>query len=400
MTTAVTDLRPLIESELDELVGLRRFLHANPELAYDEHRTAEIVRRELGTAGVEFRGGLAGGTGVLGHLPGTAQEAIGLRADMDALPIAEETTLPYASTQEGVMHACGHDGHTTILIGAARVLARIAAERPLPRPVTFVFQPAEEGGAGGKRMVDEGCLDGSVIGNPVAAIYGLHGWPSLALGHVATKSGPLLAAADKFTITLRGTGAHAAFPHLGNDTIVAASAMVASLQSIASRSVDPLDAAVVSTSTIHGGTTFNILPDQVQLTGTVRTLRPETQTLVIDRLKAIAEHVARAHGCTADVDYEIGYPVTANDPTATAVFAETARDALGESCVQEVPQPYMGGEDFAFYGQRVPACFFLLGLLARGRTMAQLHQSTFDFNDDAITTGVEIFCRLALREAA
>ncbi|MCP3904181.1 MAG: amidohydrolase [Planctomycetes bacterium] len=390
-------LRALIEEELEALVALRRDLHRHPELGYEETRTNAVVRDELERCGIEFAGDLAGGTGILGHLPGAGDAAIALRADMDALPITEETGLEYASTRPGLMHACGHDGHVTMLVGAARVLAAIAKERELPRPVSLVFQPAEEGGAGGRRMVEDGCLDGSVIGPPIASMYGLHGWPGLALGNVGTRVGPLLAAADMFEITVRGTGAHAAFPHFAHDPIVAASAIVTAFQTIASRNVDPLDPIVVSTTVIRGGSAHNIIPEEVRLEGTVRTLGGDTQRMAMDRLGALAEHTAQAHGCTADVDYILGYPVTENHADAVGTFNRVATGALGGDRIVDVPRPFMGGEDFAFYCHQVPACFFLLGLLPPGvASMPQLHQPTFDFNDEALATGVELFCRLAL----
>jgi hippurate hydrolase len=328
----------------------------------------------------------------------TCTRIIGLRADMDALPIVEATGLPYASTTEGRMHACGHDGHTTILIGAARVLAALAGEMKLPRPVTFCFQPAEEGGAGGKRMVEDGCLTGKVIGPPIGEMFGLHGWPQLPLGLVGTRPGPLLAAADMFEITLRGDGCHAAFPHVGRDPIVAASSLVSALQTIPSRNADPLDAVVVSVTQVHSGFAHNVIPDSAVIGGTVRTLKAETQQMAIRRMREIAEGVAAAHGCSAALDYQVGYPVTLNDETAVATFNDVARSAIGGNRVIEVPQPFMGGEDFSFYCHEVPACFFILGLRPEGvDAMPDLHQPTFNFNDDAIATGVELFCRLALR---
>lgn len=399
-TTAIsTDhLRALIREALPELIEIRHDLHAHPELGYEETRTSGVVQRELEAAGVDFARNLAGGTGVLGYLAGAGERAVALRADMDALPITETTGLPYASTVAGRMHACGHDGHTTILIGAARVLGRLARERPLGRPVKLLFQPAEEGGAGGRRMVEDGCLTDAVLGPPVEHVFGLHGWPRLALGIVGSRPGPLLAAADMFRITVTGTGSHAAFPHLGHDPVVAACAMVSAFQTIASRNTDPLDAIVVSTTTIHGGTTHNVIPDQVVLEGTVRTLRDETQAMAIERLGAIAEHVASAHGCTAELAYEKAYPVTRNAPEAVDIFNATARAAIGTDRVIDVPEPFMGAEDFAFYCREVPSCFFILGLLAPDRpSMPDLHQPGFDFVDEAIATGVELFCHLALR---
>ncbi|MFK7961217.1 MAG: M20 family metallopeptidase [Phycisphaerales bacterium] len=402
-TPAVASLdrvRSLIHEELDALVAIRHDLHAHPEIGYEEHRTSGVIRRELEAAGVAFVGDLAGGTGVLAHVPGDGDQAIGLRADIDALPIEEATGLPYASTISGRMHACGHDGHTTVLLGAARVLSRLAKESPLPNPVTFCFQPAEEGGAGGERMVADGCLDGSVIGPPVAAMYGLHGWPQLPLGEAGSRPGPLLAAADMFSIRIDGDGGHAAAPHLAKDPIVCGSALVQMLQSLVSRNVDPTDSAVCSVTTFHAGTAHNIIPGAAAIGGTVRTITEETRELMKRRLHEAAAGVAAAHGCTASVDWHDGYPVTRNDPSAWRLAHEILGETLGSGAVHQLPSPTMGGEDFAYYGQKVPACFFFLGLRdPKQETMAQLHQDTFDFNDDAIPVAIELFCRLAMTES-
>jgi amidohydrolase len=400
MTTAIAvQLRDMIREELPRLIALRRDLHAHPELGYNEHRTSGVVKRELTDAGVEFVGGMAQGTGVLAHLPGNSDKAVGLRADMDALPITEQTGLPYGSNTPGVMHACGHDGHTTILIGAARVLARMARENGgLPRPVTFVFQPAEEGGAGGQRMVEEGCLFGSVLGPPVENMFGLHGWPTLPLGSVATRPGPMLAAADWFEITVRGTGSHAAYPQISRDPLLCGTAIVTGLQQIVSRNVGPLEPIVVSVTRFLAGTTHNIIPGEAVLGGTIRTLTAETRELAELRVHEIAVNIAHAHGCEAAVHYHRGYPITSNDLAAVEIFNATARNAIGPERVLPMQNPVMGGEDFAYYCQQVPSCFFALGLVPPGQSaIPQLHQPTFDFNDDAIAVGVELFCRLALR---
>lgn len=392
-------LRRIIAEELPRLIDLRHDLHAHPELGYDEHRTSEVIHRELADIDIDFKPGLAGGTGVVAHLPGQSTQAIGLRADIDALPIEEVTGLPYASTIPGRMHACGHDGHTTMLIGAGRVLSRIARESALPRAVTLVFQPAEEGGAGGKRMVEDGCLDGSVIGTPIEEMFGLHGWPHMTLGQVGTRPGAMLAAADMFEIDIEGVGAHAAWPHGSRDPIVAAAALVQAAQSIVSRNVGPLESAVVSITQIHSGTTHNIIPGRATLTGTVRTLDAEVQQRIMDRLDVLSRGVAEAHGCRATLTYHVGYPTTINDARLVDEFNTTAVTALGPDRLCPLAEPVMGGEDFSFYGQKVPACFFALGLRpADARTYPDLHQPTFDFNDEAIPTGIEMFCRLAMRE--
>lgn len=409
MSTETASLRTLIEEELADLVAIRRDLHAHPELMFEETRTAAVVARELTRLGIEHRTGLALGTGVLAHLPATGgsgtalrpvKASVGLRADMDALQISEKTAAPYASTRPGVMHACGHDGHTTILLGATRVLTRL---QDRPNPVTFVFQPAEEGGAGGEKMCADGCLEGSAgrgIGAPVGRMFGLHGWPQLAQGVVASRPGPLLAATNEITITVRGIQCHGAYPHLGADPIVASSAIITALQTICSRNASPLDSVVVTIGAIHAGTTANnVIPETARMIGTVRTLRDQTREMARRRVFEIVEHVARAHGCTGEVEWEDGYPVTRNDGPLTEHVLSVAREAFGGERVEVVPEPTMGGEDFAYYGRHVPACFFLLGLCPPGRDAArvpQLHQADFDFNDAVIPAGVEMMCRLAL----
>lgn len=399
-------LRDLIAAELPDIIAIRRDLHAHPEIGYQEHRTSQVVQRELKKAGIDFVSNLAGGTGVLAHLPADSRKpttdsptAIGLRADMDALPIHETTGLPYASTIPNTMHACGHDGHTAILIGAARVLAKLARQSSLPRPITFVFQPAEEGGFGALKLVEEGCLTGKIIGPPIENMFGLHGWPRLPQGAVATKPGPLLAASDRFDIIVKGVGAHAAFPHVSRDPVVAAAAIVNALQTIASRNIDPLASVVVSVTMLQAGSAYNVIPSTAQISGTVRTLTPDVLQLTQRRIEEISANTARAYGCDASFDYRLGYPVTRNDPAAVDIFNQVAHRALGNERVLTMPSPVMGAEDFAFYCQKVPSCFFVLGLIPPGKkSVPDLHQPDFNFNDDAIPTGIELFCRLALRD--
>jgi amidohydrolase len=400
MPTAPTveRIRALAAEELPRLVAIRHDLHMHPEVGYEEVRTSQVIARELRDAGVRHVTGLAGGTGILAHLPAPAGECVGLRADIDALPIHERAPgRAHASRTPGRMHACGHDGHVAVMLGTARVLARLAAEATLPRPVTLVFQPAEEGGAGGKRMVEDGALDGSRLGPRVTSIHALHGWPELPLGTVATRVGPIMAASDRFQVTVEGAGAHAAWPHRAHDPVVCAAAIVTALQSIVARNVDPLDAAVVSVTVLQAGDAFNVIPERVVIKGTQRSLSESTRALVERRIAEVAEGVARAHGCRATVDIQRNYPVTVNDAGAVAEFERVARESLGADRVRTLAAPVMGGEDFAFYGPHARSCYWALGLAPGGAPYPPLHAPDFDFNDDAIATGVEVMCALAVR---
>jgi len=395
-----SSLRAAIAAELPDLIRVRHDLHRHPELGYLEHRTSALIVEHLRALNVEHRSGLARGTGIAAHLPATVADplpTVALRADIDALPIEEQTGLPYTSVNKGVMHACGHDGHTANLLGVLRVLAQ-APHRP--RGVTFIFQPAEEGGAGGLAMCNDGVLDGRVVGSPVRMIYGLHGWPQLPVGVVATRPGPLLAATDNFIVTVRGVQAHAAYPHFSADPIVAASHCVVALQTIASRNVSPLDSIVLTVAMVNGGTARNIIPQSVRFVGTMRTLTPEVRALGRRRFFEIVNAQCAAFGCEAHIEWEEGYPVTENHPGATRRFFSVAGAALGPGRVLSVAEPSMGGEDFSYYGRHVPACFFVLGLRPEGRAgYPTLHQPDFDFCDDALHTGIEVMCRLALDDS-
>ena len=392
-------LRRAISTELAGVTAIRHDLHAHPELGYHERRTSGVVVAELARLNIPHVAGLAGGTGVLAHLPPTdpknsANPAVALRADMDALPIEENTGRPYSSTHKGVMHACGHDGHTANLLGVARVLSQLPDR---PNPVTFIFQPAEEGGAGGKRMCQDGALDASRLGPKVGRIFGLHGWPQYTVGDVGSKPGPLLAATDNFTVRVVGEQSHAAYPQLSRDPIVAASQIISALQTICSRNIKPQDSIVVTVSKINGGMAHNIIPRSVEFVGTMRTLRPETRMFGRERFYQISEGVAQAMGCRAEIQWDEGYPVTNNDPALTDTFFHVAQAALGPARVQLVPEPSLGGEDFSYYGQIVPACFFVLGVKPKDReTYPSLHQPEYDFNDDALSIGIELMSRLAL----
>lgn len=396
MTTI--DSHPLDPAILDHAIAIRRDLHAHPEIGYEEHRTAGVIAGELERLGIEHRTGLAGGTGVLGWIPGReSDDVVALRTDIDALPIQEETGAAWASTIPGRMHACGHDGHTAIMLGTAARLAALAAAGDLPRSVVMVFQPAEEGGGGGRRMVEDGVLDGTIAPWPVARIYGLHGWPYEPAGSTGTILGPMLAASDKFEIEIDGEGCHAAFPHAGRDPVAAAAAITTALQTIVSRNVDPLDAAVISVTKITAGSTFNVVPPNAHLAGTARSLSPEVQDLLERRIAEIAEGIATAHGCTATATYHRGYPVTVNHPDPTARFERLARQELGDDAYRPMTRPTMGGEDFAYYGEKVPACFYILGQQADGADpMPPLHSPRYDFNDETVATGIRLMSRLAI----
>lgn len=396
---AVSDeqLTKLIETELAGLIDIRHDLHAHPQLGYEETYASAKVQEHLAGLGIPHEAGLAT-TGVVGWLvPDGADtsSAVGLRADMDALPIQEQTDLPWKSRHDGLMHACGHDGHTTILMGAATVLAKL--RHSLPRAVKLVFQPAEEGLAGGRKLVEAGVLDEAVGGVKVTSMFGLHGFPLADVGTMVTRPREILAAADKLEIRVTGRGGHAAAPHLCIDPVVAASAIVTALQTIASRTVTPTDAVVVTISSIHGGEAYNVVPDTIELLGTIRTLAEPTAKLVYRRVREIAEHVAAAHGCEAKVDISNGIPVTYNDPDATEHAINVARSAIGAGNVIDLPAPLMGGEDFAYYGQKVPASFHFIGVRPKGaENYPMLHTSKYDFTDDAIAVGVRLMCRWAL----
>ncbi len=388
----MTDPTSLIQEALPALIDLRHELHQHPELKYEEHWTAARVVQALeDVPDLDINQGVAR-TGVVATLgadkPGPC---LALRADMDALPISEETGAPYASLTEGKMHACGHDGHTTCLVGAVRVLGQLADQ--LEGPVKFLFQPAEEGGAGGQLMCQEGVLDDP----PVQAIFGLHGWPYLELGQVGLRSGSLFASSDSFEIVVEGQGAHAAWPHQSVDPVLIAAHITTALQSVVSRSTDPLDSVVVTVAQIHAGTAFNIIPSRARLNGTLRALNPVTRQRSMDTIERLVDNTAQAFGGSAQINFLDGYPVLVNDETALGYVKDTAAAVQADG--RTIP-PAMGGEDFAFFAQRVPAAFFTLGL--RGPEQASypaLHQPDFDFADAAIPLGVHMHVELARRFA-
>jgi len=381
--------------DITHLTALRHALHGVPELGYEEFKTAAMIRAELSRLDISPIDGIADApTATLGIIGDTRKPCVALRADIDALPIVERTNVKYASKHAGAMHACGHDGHTAILLGAAGVLKRIEAE--LPVCVKILFQPAEEGGGGALRLVNAGVLDATErFGPRVQSVFGLHGWPGLPEGVVSTRSGPILAATDTFTATFVGRGCHGAFPHLGIDPIVTAAEAVMSLQQFVSREMDPTEPAVVTIGTFHAGTATNVIPDTATIQGTARTLTGASRVKIAESIRRRCEHVARANRCTLKFDWHDGYPPTVNDPASADYVARVARDVLGAPRYIPAAGPAMGGEDFAYYLEKVPGCFFLIGLCPQGvDACAPLHSDRFDFNDAAIETGVRMLVSL------
>jgi amidohydrolase len=374
-------------------VDLRHRLHRIPELAFHEFKTAETIRAELDQLGIEHVDGVPDApTATVCVIGNQSKPCVALRADIDALPILEQTGLPYASTHPGKMHACGHDGHTATLIGVANILHEIRDR--LPVCVKLIFQPAEEEGGGAEKLVQAGVLDGR-LGPVVTAIFGLHGWPGLPIGCVATKPGPLLAATDIFKATILGKGCHGAYPHFGADPVVAAANVVVNLQQVASRDIDPSEPVVVTIGKIIGGTATNIIPDQVVLEGTARTLGEPARGLVKKAAIRRITETAAASKCTAKVDWIEGYPATVNDPAMADYVAKTAREIVGPERFFLVPRPSMGGEDFAYYVQKTPGCFFFVGVEPPGGgPYPSLHNDRYDFTDDAIGVGMRMFVGL------
>ena len=373
-----------------ELTAFRRDLHAHPELAFQEARTAQLVADQLASWGVEVHRGLAK-TGVVGVIPGrkASPKAIGLRADMDCLPMHETAARPHKSQHDGRMHACGHDGHTTMLLGAARYLSET---RGFEGTAYVIFQPAEEHGGGGNVMVQEGLFQRF----PVDQVYALHNWPGLAAGRVAVRAGPILAATDEIRIDVRGMGGHAAMPHLSVDPVVAAAHIITALQTIASRNVSPLDAIVVSLCSMETSQlgTFNVIPDAVTLVGTVRTFRPETQLLAEKRIREIAAAVALGLGASAHLEYIRGYPATVNTPKEAEFAARVGERIFGRDNVVREFDASMGGEDFSYMLQARPGAYVLLGQGGEP-SGCYLHNPNYDFNDDVIPLGAGYLAALA-----
>jgi len=369
-----------------EITGWRRDLHAHPEILFEVERTARLVAERLRDFGLDEVATGIGRTGVVGIIRGRetgSGRVIGLRADMDALPIHEATGLAHASKTPGAMHACGHDGHTAMLLGAAKYLAET---RNFDGTVAVVFQPAEEGGGGGREMVEDGMMERFGI----QEVYGLHNMPGLPLGQFATRTGAIMAAADEFSIEITGYGGHAARPHMTVDPVMVGAQMLTALQSIVARNVDPIESAVISVTQFHAGDAHNVIPQVAHLSGTARTLSPGIRDLVERRMAELVELTARAHGASADFHYRRDYPVVVNHAAQTDFAARVAAGVAGEGRVATDAPPVMGGEDFAFMLNARPGAFLFVG---NGDT-APVHHPEYDFNDEVIPTGCSYWARL------
>ncbi len=375
-----------VARHIDELTEFRRDLHRNPELLYDVHRTAGEVARLLREAGVDEVHEGIGKTGVVGVIRGqsnTSGRTIGLRADMDALPIVEETGAEWASTIPGKMHACGHDGHTTMLLGAARALVE---SRAFDGTVCVIFQPAEEGGAGGKAMIDDGLLEKF----PIQEFYGMHNRPNLEVGKFTTCPGPMMASVDEIKITIEGMGTHAAAPHFGIDPVPVMAALIQAVQTIVSRNLDPIESAVLSITQINAGDAFNVIPQKVNLRGTVRCLDEAVRDMVEEKLGRAVEHIAAAFGAKGELEYLRLYPVTVNNADAVENVLAAAAEVAGlENTSGEMP-PALGGEDFSFMLNERPGAMIMVG----NGPGAMVHHPKYDFNDDVIPWGCSFWTTL------
>ncbi len=383
-----------ILADAAEITALRRDLHRHPELCFQETRTADVIAKALTDWGIPVHRGL-GQTGVVGIIKnGTSSRAVGLRADIDALPMTERNQFPHASQYLGRMHACGHDGHTAMLLAAAKHLAR---HRNFDGTVYLVFQPAEEGGGGAREMIKDGLFEKF----PMEAMFGAHNWPGLKAGQFAVKTGPVFASSNEFKITLRGKGCHAAMPHLGLDPVPAACQLVQGFQTIISRNKRPLDPGVISVTMIRAGEATNVVPDSVELQGTVRTFTLELLDLLERRMKAMTEQMAAAFELTAEFEFHRNYPPTINHPQESAFVQRVLTELVGAENVQEF-EPTMGAEDFSYYLLDKPGCYFVIGngegehrSGGHGLGPCTLHNPSYDFNDDLIPLGGSMWVRLA-----
>ena len=386
-------LIPDILADAAALTALRRDIHAHPELCFQEERTSELIAQQLTAWGIPVHRGL-GKTGVVGILKnGSSTRTLGLRADIDALPMTEHNTFAHASRHAGKMHACGHDGHTAMLLAAAQHLAR---HRNFDGTVYLVFQPAEEGGGGAREMIRDGLFEQF----PMEAIFGIHNWPGMKAGEFALKSGPVFASSNEFKITIRGKGCHAAMPHLGIDPVPVACQMVSAFQAIISRNKKPLDAGVISVTMLKAGEATNVVPDHAELQGTVRTFTLELLDLIEQRMEKVARATAEAFDCEVEFHFRRNYPPTINHPAETAFVRGVLDDLVGPANVQEF-EPTMGAEDFSYYLQKIPGCYFLIGngdgthrVGGHGLGPCTLHNPSYDFNDELIPLGGSMWVRL------
>lgn len=387
---------PEILESAESIAQIRRNIHAHPELRFEEKRTAELVAEALSSWGIPVFKGL-GKTGVVGRLDGDLGpgKMIGLRADMDALPLQEKNTFAHASTNPGKMHACGHDGHTAMLLGAAQYLSN---HREFKGSVIFIFQPAEEGGAGAQEMIEDGLFEQF----PCDAVFGLHNWPGLEEGHFGVTTGPMMASSNEFSIEIQGKGGHAALPHNSADPIMAGVQIAQALQTIITRNKRPVDAAVISITQFHAGKTSNVIPDAAMLGGTVRTFTLEVLDLIERRLHEIANQVASAFDCKADVEFKRNYPPLINHERETLFASHVMKELVGEARVNTRIDPTMGAEDFAFMLLKKPGCYVFLGngdgdhrMTGHGMGPCHLHNPSYDFNDALIPVGINYWVRLA-----
>ena len=382
-----------IVSAAEAISTIRRDLHAHPELCFEEQRTSDVIAAKLTEWGIEVHRGLAR-TGVIGIVKnGASKRSIGLRADMDALPMTEHNTFAHASRHAGKMHACGHDGHTAVLLATAQHLAQ---HRHFDGTVVLVFQPAEEGGGGAREMIKEGLLERF----PMDAIFGLHNWPGLKAGQFAIKDGPCFASSNEFRITLRGKGAHAAMPHLGIDPVPVACQMVQAFQTIITRNKRPIDAGVISVTMVHAGEATNVVPDSCEIRGTVRTFTLEVLDLIEQRMRDIAHHTSAAFGVTCEFTFHRNYPPTINHSAETAFARRVMSELVGAENVLEF-EPTMGAEDFSYFLQAMPGAYFVIGngdgahrLGGHGMGPCMLHNPSYDFNDDLIPLGATLWVRM------
>ena len=379
-----------INQMFEEMKTWRQELHSIPEIGLEEYETSKYIKSKLSEFNIEFKDGYAN-TGIVACVKGSQGESdksIGLRADFDALPMPEKNEFEHKSTNEGMMHACGHDGHTSMLLGAAKYLSE---NNDFDGSVYFIFQPGEEGFAGGQKMIQDGMFDDFKIDE----VYALHNWPELPIGSIGVNSGPMMAAVDEFDIVVKGRGGHAAIPQLAIDPVVIASQIVLAVQTIVSRSTDPVDKALISITKINGGTAYNVIDDSVKLGGTIRTFKPETRSFFEKKLKEISSGIAKANGAEAEVDFHLTnkYPPTINSKKESVFAANVAKKVFGDSQVDTDIDPSMGGEDFSYLLEKKPGAYLYIGQ-GDDNHKAHLHTTKYDFNDNLLPVGVNYWVEL------